>query len=94
MAIKGCYHFYMNKRHQKTLDTIFAQPISGNIKWRDVENLLKNVGATLQERAGSRVAISLNNQIAVFHRPHPSPNMDKGAVKDVRRFLENAGVRP
>lgn len=30
---------------------------------------------------------------AVFHRPHPDSNTDKGAVKSVRRFLENAGVK-
>ena len=27
-------------------------------------------------------------------RPHPSPEVDKGAVRDLRRFLENAGVAP
>ena len=51
----------MNKRHQRTLNSIFTQPISGNIKWRDVEALLMNLGATLSERAGSRVAVSLEN---------------------------------
>jgi hypothetical protein len=52
------------------------------------------LGAELQERAGSRVAVYLNERIAVFHRPHPGPNLDKGAVRDVRRFLESAGVNP
>lgn len=84
----------MNKRHRKTFNDIFAQPISGNIKWRDVEALLQTLGAVLSERAGSRIAVSLNDSFAVFHRPHPSPNMDKGAVRDLRRFLENAGVMP
>ena len=84
----------MNKRHLKTLSAIFAQPLSGNIKWRDVETLLSHLGATPQERAGSRVAVLLNGQVAVFHRPHPSPNMDNGAVKSMRRFLDNAGVPP
>lgn len=37
---------------------------------------------------------SLNGVLATFHRPHPEPTTDKGAVKSVRRFLENAGVRP
>lgn len=84
----------MNKRHKKTLNSIFAQPISGNIQWRDVESLLTSLGAVLSERAGSRVAVLLNDRVAVFHRPHPGPNMDKGAVKDLRRFLESAGIMP
>lgn len=84
----------MNKHHRKTLEALFAQPISGTIRWREVEALLKALGATLSERAGSRVAVLLNDRVAVLHRPHPSPDMDKGAVRDLRRFLENAGVRP
>jgi hypothetical protein len=84
----------MNKHHQKTLSSIFAQPISGNIKWRDVESLFKSLGAVLSKRAESRVAVLLNDRVAVFHRPHPTPNMDKGAAKDLRRFLENAGITP
>lgn len=82
----------MNKRHQRTLNAIFAQPISGNIKWRDVEALLISLGTVINERAGSRVAVLLNDRIAVFHRPHPSPDIDKGAVRDLRRFLENVGI--
>ena len=84
----------MNKRHQKTLNAIFAQPISGNIKWRDVEALLRSLGAVINERAGSRVAVLLNDRVAVLHRPHPSPNMDKGAIRDLRKFFENAGIIP
>ena len=83
----------MNKRHTKTLEAVFTQPISGTIRWREVEALLKALGATLSERAGSRVAVLLNDRVAVFHRPHPNPDMDKGAVRDLRRFLQNAGVR-
>ena len=82
----------MNKRPQRTLNSIFAQPISGNIKWRDVEALLKNLGATLSERAGSRVAVSLEGRVAYFLRPHPSPNMDKGAVRDLRKFLQSVRI--
>ena len=81
----------MNKRHRRTLNAIFAQPISGNIKWRDVEAMLKGLGAVISERAGSRIAVLLNDRVAVFHRPHPSPNMDKGAVRDLRRFFGKRG---
>ena len=84
----------MNRKQTRTLASIFAQPIPGDIKWRDVESLLKELGAQMQERAGSRVAVHLNDQTAVLHRPHPSPSLDKGAVRDLRRFLLNAGVNP
>ena len=84
----------MNERHQRTLESILARSISGTIRWRDVEAMLKALGAVLDERSGSRVAVMLNDRVAVLHRPHPSPEMDKGAVRDLRRFLENAGVRP
>ena len=29
----------MRKRHQRTLDAIFAKPVSGNIRWKDIESL-------------------------------------------------------
>ena len=37
---------------------------------------------------------ALNGVRAVFHRPHPQKETDKGAVKSVRRFLSEAGVKP
>jgi hypothetical protein len=84
----------MNRKQARTLASVFAQPISGDIKWRDVESFLKGLGARIRERAGSRVAFHLKDQTAVLHRSHQSPNLDKGAVRDLRRFLSNAGVKP
>jgi hypothetical protein len=31
---------------------------------------------------------------AVFHRPHPRKETDRGAVRAVRHFLNNVGIRP
>ncbi|MGE3424840.1 MAG: type II toxin-antitoxin system HicA family toxin [Dehalococcoidia bacterium] len=42
----------------------------------------------------SRVRIALNGVRAVFHRPHPQNETDKGALKSVRRFLSEAGIEP
>jgi hypothetical protein len=43
-------------------------------------------------------AVLLNSEYkeerAVFHRPHPQPNTDKGAVNSVKKFLQNSGVKP
>ena len=72
---------------------IFHNPVKSSILWSDVESLFKALGACIEEGSGSRVCIYLNNIIAVFHRPHPQKETDKGAVKSVRQFLLNAGVK-
>lgn len=46
----------------------------------------------VEEGSGSRVRIALNGVRSVFHRPHPQKETDKGAVKDMRRFLTEAGI--
>lgn len=84
----------MQKKHQKTLQAIFKNPISANIKFKDIEGLLNSLGAEISEREGSRIAIVLDGQVKVFHRPHPSPNTDKGAVMSVRKWLDTLGYAP
>ena len=81
----------MNKKQRKTLDDIFADPVRSNILWSDVEALLEALGAEISEGRGSRLRIALNGVRAVFHRPHPEKETDKGAVRSVRRFLQEAG---
>jgi hypothetical protein len=68
-------------KHDKTLEAIFAEPVRANINWSDIESRLVNVGAEVSEGAGSRVRIALNGVRAVFHRPHPKKETDKGAVR-------------
>lgn len=84
----------MNRKHQRTLEAIFSAPIRASINWKDIESLFNALGAKIEEGRGSRVRILLNEEEAVFHRPHPQKETDKGAVVSVRRFLENAGVKP
>ena len=84
----------MGKRNQKTLEAIFSHPTSGNLRWRDIEALLVELGAEVTEREGSRVAVVLFGEVRVFHRPHPGPNTDKGAVASVRNWLKQHGVMP
>ena len=84
----------MNAKHRRTLQAIFARPDRADIAWRDIESLLVAVGAELSEGNGSRVRIALHGMRAVFHRPHPEKETDKGAVKSMRRFLQEAGIEP
>ncbi|MBX3726488.1 MAG: type II toxin-antitoxin system HicA family toxin [Xanthomonadales bacterium] len=84
----------MKRSHRRTLERLFAHPASGNLQWRDIEALLRDLGADVSERAGSRVAVVLFAEVRVFHRPHPSPNVDKGALTSIRKWLEQHGVKP
>ena len=83
----------MKRKHQKTLEAIFTHPVSANIQWRDIEGLLLELGGKISEREGSRIAVVLFSEVRVFHRPHPSPNTDKGAVASVRKWLEQHGIK-
>ena len=84
----------MKRKHHKTLVLIFAHPVSANIQWRAIEALFVELGAEISEREGSRIAVFLFEEVRVFHRPHPSPNTDKGAVVSIRKWLEQHGVEP
>jgi HicA toxin of bacterial toxin-antitoxin, len=84
----------MRRAHLRTLEAVFSHPTSANISWKDIEALFTGLGAEVSEREGSRVAIFLFNEVRVFHRPHPSPKTDKGAVASVRKWLEQHGVKP
>ena len=84
----------VNSRQKKTLELIFKDPVSANIPWKDIESLLRALGCEISEGNGSRVRLALGGVRAVFHRPHPNPETDKGAVKSMRKFLTNAGHQP
>ena len=81
----------MNTKQRKTYEAIFKEPVRSDILWQNIENLLLALGAEISEGNGSRVRIQLNGERAVFHRPHPEKVTDKGAVKSMRKFLNNAG---
>lgn len=84
----------MNPKHRRTLEAIFEDPVRSNIAWRDIETMLEAFGAEITEGKGARVRIALNGVRAVFHRPHPRKETDKGAVRSMRRFLAETGVMP
>ena len=83
----------MTRKHKKTLEAIFEDPVRSNVIWSDIEKLILHCGGELDEGSGSRVRIFLNGTRAVFHRPHPKKETDKGALKSMRRFLTAAGVK-
>ena len=84
----------MKRKHQRTIELIYSRPVSANVRWSDVEALFKALGAEIAEREGSRIEVFLFGVVRIFHRPHPSPDTDKGAVASIRRWLEENEVKP
>jgi hypothetical protein len=84
----------MRGRHRNTLQAVFADPMRANVPWADIEALFITAGGSISQGRRSRVRVSLNGVDAVFHRPHPAKETDRGALKSVRRFLREAGVMP
>jgi HicA-like toxin of HicAB toxin-antitoxin system len=84
----------MNSRHRRTLARIFAEPTPADLRWSEIEALLRTVGDEISEGAGSRVRVALGGVRAVFHRPHPNPLARRSVVRAVRDFLAAAGLDP
>ena len=84
----------LGSKHRKTLRAVFEDPVRSDVVWTDVERLFGALGAEVSEGRGSRVRVHLNGVRAVFHRPHPRKETDKGALRSVRRFLAEAGFEP
>ena len=84
----------MKAKHKRTLQTIFTDPINGNLEFRHIEALFLALGAEKTEREGSAVSFTLNNIRVDFHRPHPDKAALRYRVKDARNFLQLAGVKP
>lgn len=83
----------MNNKQLQTLKYIFENPVRSNILWVDIESMFIGLGAWISEGNGSRVRIKLNERRAVFHKPHPKKETNKGAIKSVRDFLINANIK-
>ena len=84
----------MSHKHAHLIQTLFHDPISGNIHWRDVESLLAHLGVEVEPLSGARFRVRLNNVEGVLHRPHHSNVLDRQDVKHLREYLAHAGVTP
>jgi hypothetical protein len=81
-------------RHQTNLiRALFHDPPPHNLHWRDLETLLRHVGASVEPISGARVRVTLHRVEEVLHRPH-GDEVDRQSVLHVRAFLGRAGVTP
>lgn len=82
----------MNHHHRKILHTLFAHPINANIAMKDIESVLKEMGAEVDSTRSGKIHVTLNGQSANFS--HPKHSLPKQEVMQVRSFIESCGIDP
>lgn len=82
----------MNHHHRKVLHALFAHPVSANIAMKDVENVLRDMGADLSHSHSGKLVVKLKGHSANFSNAHHS--LPKQEVAQVRKFLESCDVDP
>jgi hypothetical protein len=93
-GIMGYGQEYLRNKHRQTLIQIFIKPVPSGVKWQDIERLVLALGGEVNPGRCSRIRFQLNGSIAHFHRPHPSPETDKGAIANLKEWFESIGVTP
>ena len=71
----------MSQKHTKLLTEIFHDPVSTNIQWREIESLLKHLGAEVESLSGARLRAKLGHA-------------DRHSVQMLREFLARGGATP
>ncbi len=83
----------MSRKHDRTLAAIFARPVRANISWIDVVALVEHLGGTVSEESGGSMRDFLLNGVrATFHEPHPGKEIKQAAVRQLRAYLDQAGI--
>lgn len=82
----------MNHRHRKTLHSIFAHPLSGNVDFEAVVHVLEQLGAEIDNKSGNRIGVKLNGHSAAFI--HVNHDLPKEEVIQIRKFLTTCGIDP
>lgn len=87
-------------RGNRTIVRIFERPTRSDVRWSEIESLVRRLGGTIKNGKGSRRRIVLpgiapgDKVIGLLHEPHPQPECTEGAVEDFRDTLANAGYKP
>ena len=82
----------MSHKHLHLLQSIYHDPPSANIHWREIESLLTHVGASIESAHGARFRIVLNKVETFLHHPHNNSTCSRQEIKQIREFLAHAGV--
>ena len=84
----------MSHKHEQLLRTIFHDPVSCNIHWREIESLLHHVGADVEQLSGARIRVKLHGYEGILHRPHHGNTLGRQDIQHLREFLARGRSTP
>ena len=84
----------MSHKHDNLIRDIFKDPVSTNIQWREIESLLRHLGAEIESLSGTRVRVKLNGHEGILHRPHGGNTLGRQDVQHLREFMARGRVTP
>jgi hypothetical protein len=83
---------HLNSQQRDTLAQIFRHPLSHNVEWHDVVDLLEAVG-TVRETHKSHLVVTVGDAIETFVAPSHK-DIDADDLANLRRILRQAGYAP
>ncbi len=85
----------LSNRHRRTLERVFARPTPADIRWAELESLLRALGVEIRQGAGSRMQLRMGRRrMLTVHRPHGASELKRETIRDVADFLHSSGVVP
>ena len=85
--------YHENCEDRKILRRILTKPVPTDLRWNDIESMLRGVGVEVKKRAGSRIALVKNGEVMMVRRPHPERAAVWATVRDIAAFLKVVGVK-
>lgn len=77
-------------QHEKALLKLQKIPPPSDLKWDELKRILEQLGYHMVAGGGSRRKFYHTEKDALIncHEPHPSPNVDKGCIRDIVEHLK------
>jgi len=82
----------MSKKHQKVLSTVFSDHPSSNIHWKEIESLLKHLGAEFREGTGASTVAIIQGKEFTVHRGSHGSTIPKQSLHELKKYLESVNV--
>jgi hypothetical protein len=79
----------MSGADRKTLKTLFAHPLSHNLKWKDAVSLFETLGS-VEEKSKNEFSIRIGHEHHIISKPS-SKDLTSSELMDLRHFAARAG---